>query len=161
MSNIDPFAHHEAEHDFDISNPEGRVTWFFQEFWPIIIPASFFLLMCAIPLTLSGMMHNPFSAADSVWPFYGLLLIAEFLLAVVLIWLAPRLLGVYMLVLAIYGLIFAENFKAYTAGFVSDGAHTWMISVPAILFLTYVVIGNLVFMNSLWNENKEKKAALK
>lgn len=149
---------HQTHEDFDITNPEGRITWFFRDFWPIIIPGSFFLLMCALPLTLSGMMHNPFSSADVVWPFYGLLLIAEFILAVILIWLAPRLLGVYMLVLAIYGLIFAENFKAYTVGFVSDTQHTWMISTIAILFLTYVVIGNLVFMNSLWNE---KKAALK
>jgi len=159
MSNThDPFEHHEPEHDFDISNPEKRIGWFFQEFWPVMIPASFFLIMCALPLTLSGMLHNPFCASDVVWPLYGLLLIAEFIMAVILIWLAPRLLGVYMLVLAIYGLIFAENFKAYTVGFISDGAHTWMISVPAILFLTYLVIGNLVFMNSLWNE---KKAALK
>jgi hypothetical protein len=109
MSNTpSPRESHEAQHDFNISNPEGRVTWFFHEFWPIMVPGSCFVLMCAIPLTLSGMMHNPFSASDVVWPFYGLLLIAEFLMAVVLACLAPRLLGVYMLVLAIYGLIFAE-----------------------------------------------------
>ena len=156
-SSSPPEGHH-AHQEFDISNPEGRATWFFQEFWPIIIPGSFFIIMCALPLTLSGMMHNPFSASDVVWPLYGLLLIAEFLMAIVLICLAPRLLGVYMLVLAIYGLIVAEHFKAYTVGFVSDGQHTWMISSIAILFLTYLVIGNLVFMNSLWNQ---KKAALK
>jgi hypothetical protein len=150
-----PSEHHESHHDFDISNPEGRMTWFFREFWPIMIPASFFLLMCALPLTLSGMMHNPFSASDVVWPLYGILLIAEFLMAVVLICLAPRLLGVYMLVLAVYGLIFAENFKAYTVAFVSDGLHTWMISTIATLFLTYLLIGNLVFMNSLWNQKKQ------
>lgn len=158
MSNTPGESHGTTQHDFNISNPEGRAVWFFHEFWPILVPGACFVLMCAIPLTLSGMLRNPFSASDVVWPFYGLLLIAEFLMAVVLICLAPRLLGVYMLVLAIYGLIFAENFKAYTVAFVSDGQHTWMISNIAILFLTYLVIGNLVFMNSLWNQ---KKAALK
>lgn len=149
---------HEAHHDFDITNPEGRATWFFQEFWPILVPGSCFVLMCALPLTLSGMLHNPFSASDVVWPLYGLMLIAEFLMAVTIICLAPRFLGIYMLLLGIYELIFAEHFKAYTVAFVTDGQHTWMISSIAILFLTYVVIGNLVFMNSLWNQ---KKAALK
>lgn len=149
---------HEAHHDFDISNPEGRMSWFFKEFWPIMIPASFFLFMNALPLTLSGAMHNPFSSADAVWAGYGVLLIAEFLVAVAIIALAPRFLGVYMLLLGIYSLIFAESGKAWKAGFVSDGLHSWMISPVAILVLTYFLIGNLVFMNSLRNQ---KKAALK
>lgn len=149
---------HEAHHDFDISNPEGRMSWFFKEFWPIMIPASFFLFMNAIPLTLSGAMHNPFSSADVVWGGYGILLIAEFLLAVAIIALAPRFLGIYMLILSIYSLIFAESGRAWTAGFISDGRHTWMISTIGILFLTYVLIGNLVFMNALRNQ---RKAALK
>lgn len=154
--------HHEshgAHHEFDISNAEGRWIWFFKEFWPIMIPASFFLIMNAIPLTLSGALHNPFSAADVVWPGYGLLLIAEFLGAVAIICLAPRLLGIYMFLLAVYGLVTAENGHAWQAGFVSDGMHhTWMINNISILFLTYVAVGNLVFMNSLRNQ---KKAALK
>jgi len=154
--------HHEshgAHHDFDISNPEGRWNWFFKEFWPIMIPATFFLVMNAIPLTLSGALHNPFSSADVVWAGYGLLLIAEFLGAVAIICLAPRFLGLYMLLLSIYGLVYAEKWGAWRAGWVNDGMHhTWMINSISILFLTYVAIGNLVFLNSLRNQ---KKAALK
>lgn len=151
--------HDDGSHQqFDITHSEGRFLWFFEEFWPIIVPATCFLLMCAIPLTLSGMLHNPFSSSDIVWGGYGVLLVAEFIGAVVILCLAPRFLGIYLLILAIYGLIFAENFNAYKVGFVSDGQHTWMISSIAILFSTYIVIGNLVFMNSLWNQ---KKASLK
>ncbi len=149
---------HQAHHDFDINNPEGRMNWFFQEFWPIMIPATFFLFMCAIPLTLSGALHNPFSSADVVWGGYGLLLIFEWLVAVVIVCLVPHILGLYMLLLGIYSLICAEHGHAWTAGFISDGRHTWMISTIAILFLTYVLIGNLVFMNALRNQ---RKAALK
>jgi hypothetical protein len=152
--------HDSAHHEFDITHPEGRFLWFFEEFWPIILPASCFLLMCALPLTLSGMLHNPFSASDHVWAGYGIMIIAEFLGAIALLCLAPRFLGIYMLVLAIYGLVFAENFNAYRIAFVSDGQHTWMISSIAILFCTYVVIGNLVFMNSLWNQKKALKKPL-
>lgn len=158
MSNQMPVKHtnasQEAHEDFDITKPEGRMSWFFNEFWPIMIPASFFLFMCAIPLTLSGMMRNPFSSSDMVWGGYGLLIIAEFLFAVVLVCLAPRFLGLYMLILAMYALVFAESNKAYTVGFVTDGQHTWMISSIAILFLTYVIIGNLVFMSALMRQRK-------
>ena len=149
---------HQAHHDFDINNPEGRMNWFFQEFWPIMVPGSFFLVMCAIPLTLSGILHNPFSSADVVWSGYGLLLVVEFLVAIALVCLAPHLLGIYMLILGIYSLIVAEHGNAWRVGFLSDGQHTWMISTIAILFLTYVLIGNLVFMNALRNQ---RKAALK
>lgn len=147
---------HEEGHHFDVSNAEGRFRWFFQEFWPIIVPGACFLLLCAIPLTLSGMMHNYFSSSDVVWSGYGLLLIAEFLLAVVIVCLCPQLLGIYMLVLSIYGLVTAENFNAWQAGWVSDGRHTWMISTLAVLFLSYVAVGNLVFMNALRNERKSR-----
>ncbi len=147
--------HHEGHH-FDVSNAEGRFQWFFKEFWPIILPATCFLLMNAIPLTLSGILHNPFSASDVVWGGYGLLLIVEFLVAVAIVCLCPHLLGAYMLLLSIYGLVAAENGHAWTAGFVSDGQHTWMINSISILFLTYVAVGNLVFLNSLRNERKSR-----
>lgn len=147
--------HHE-EHHFDISTPGGRFTWFFKEFWPIILPASCFLIMNALPLTLSGMMHNYFSSSDVVWGGYGLLLITEFLLAVAIVCLAPHLLGVYMLLLSIYALVTAENGHAWTAGFISDGHNTWMINTISILFLTYMAIGNLVFLNALRNQRKSR-----
>jgi hypothetical protein len=143
---------------FSVTTAEGRLGWFFKEYWPIMIPCAFFLLMNAIPLTLSGMMHNPFSAADVVWAGYGVLLILEYVVAILIICLAPAFLGVYMLILAIYSLIAAESGKAWTVGFLNDGAHhTWMISSIAILFLTYVLIGNLVFMRSYLSEKKSRR----
>lgn len=149
--------HHEDGHHFDVTNPEGRFKWFFKEFWPIILPGTCFLLMNAIPLTLSGMMHNYFSAADVVWGGYGLLLIAEFLLAVVILCLWPQLLGIYMLILSIYGLVTAENFNAWRVGWLNDGQHhVWMINCIAILFLAYVAVGNLVFLNSFRNQRKSR-----
>ncbi|MEM0951645.1 MAG: hypothetical protein AAGI66_05820 [Cyanobacteria bacterium P01_H01_bin.74] len=145
---------HEDEHAHNVTSAEGRFLWFFQEFWPLILLGSFFLIMCALPLILSGMLSNPFSASDIVWAGYGLLLIAEFIGAVVIICLMPKFLGIYLLMLSIYGLIFAENFNAYKVGFISDGQNTWMVSSIAILFLTYLLIGNLVFINALWNNRK-------
>lgn len=151
---------HHSEHDhadhFDVSNAEGRFYWFFREFWPIMIPATFFLFMNAIPLTLSGLLHNPFSSADIVWGGYGLLLIAEFLVAAVIVCLCPHLLGAYMLLLSIYGLVTAEHFHAWKAGFLSDGKHTWMINSVSIVFLSYVAVGNLVFLNALRNQRKSR-----
>ncbi len=139
---------------FNANKPGDRVAWFFYEYWPIIVPGSCFLLLCALPLTLSGMMHNPFSSADVVWSGYGLLLIAEFVVAVLVIALAPRFLGIYLLLLAIYSLIVAENGKAWTVGFVSDGLRIWPINVIAILFLSYVLVGNIVFMQACFSEKK-------
>ncbi|HEY9745811.1 MAG TPA: hypothetical protein V6C99_06295 [Oculatellaceae cyanobacterium] len=154
-----PPTEHETHHPtFNVTNAEGRFNWFFREYWPIIVPCALFLLMNAIPLTLSGMMRNPFSSADVVWAGYGLLLILEFVVAIAIVCLAPSFLGVYMLLLAIYSLIAAEQGKAWTVGFLNDGAHhTWMVNSIAILFLAYVLIGNLVFMRG---HAAEKKRAL-
>lgn len=149
MADIEKNEPHIHHHTMDVSSPEGRFNWFFAEYWPIILPASLFLIMCALPLTLSGMLHNPFSSSDVVWGGYGLLLIVEFVVAVIILCLAPSLLGPYMLGLGIYSLIAAENGKAWTVGFLNDGAHhTWMINSIAILFLSYVLIGNLVFLRA-------------
>lgn len=149
---------HQAHHQtFKSTTAEGRVNWFFREYWPIMIPCAFFLIMNAVPLTISGMLHNPFSSADVVWAGYGLLLILEFIVAIVIICLAPAFLGVYMLILAIYGLIAAEQGKAWTAGFISDGHNTWMVSTIAILFLSYVLIGNLVFLRGYISEKKNRR----
>lgn len=148
---------HQAHHPtVNVASAEGRLSWFFKEYWPIMIPCSFFLFMNALPLTLSGMMRNPFSAADVVWAGYGIMLILVFVLAVLIICLAPAFLGVYMLILAIYSLIVAEHNKAWTVGFISDGHNTWMVSCIAILFLAYVLIGNLVFMRSYLSEKKSR-----
>lgn len=135
---------------FDISNPDGRWNWFLMEFWPMILMAAFFLIMMAFPLTLSGMLHNPFSSADIVWGGYGLLLILEFIGAVAIVCLCPSWLGIYMFFLALWSLGFAEGNRAWFAG-----NTPWGNSIT-ILFLTYVAIGNLVFFNALRSQRKRK-----
>lgn len=127
---------------FDTLKAEGRLNWIFFDFWPIMIFVAAFSLMCTIPIVLSGMLHNPFSAADVVWWGYGLLILAMFLGALGLFIVAPRFTGVYTLLVSIYGLVMAERFHAWTVGNMP-----WGNSI-AILFLTYAVIANLVFMRA-------------
>ena len=156
MAETDKDEHH--AHHFDVSNAEGRLNWFFREYWPIMVPCAFFLLLNAVPLTLSGMMHNPFSSADVVWAGYGVLLIVDFLVAIAIVCMAPSFLGPYMLLLGIYSLIIAERGKAWTVGFLNDGAHhTWMFNSIAVLFLSYVLIGNIVFMRANCSEKKKRR----
>jgi hypothetical protein len=93
-----------------------------------------------------------------VWAGYGIMLILDFIVAIAIICLAPAFLGIYMLLLAIYSLIAAEHGKAWTVGFLNDGQHhTWMISSIAILFLSYVLIGNVVFMRGYLTEKKNRR----
>ncbi len=147
-----------AHIEFDTSNAEGRMNWVFFEFWPIMIWVAVFVLMCALPLTLSGMLHNPFSASDVVWPGYGLLLATEFVLALIIFILFPRLVMPYFTLITIYGLIAAEQGKAWQAGWVNDGAgHTWMISNIAILFLTYVLVGWFVMVRDDMASRKRER----
>jgi hypothetical protein len=127
---------------FDVTNAEGRMNWVFYDFWPIMIWVGVFIIMCSLPVVLSGMLHNPFSAADVVWWGYGLLIAAVFLGALAVFIVAPRFAGIYTLLVSIYGLVLAERFQAWTIG-----NTPWGSSI-AILFLTYVLIGNLVFMQA-------------
>lgn len=145
---------HPAHKVFEVDNAEGRMNWVFFDFWPIMYFVVYFLLMMAIPLTLSGMMHNPFSSADAVWPGYGLLLFAEFVLALIIFILAPYFVMPYLVIVTIYGLILAEQGRAWKVGFISDGTHTWMISMIAILFLTYVLAGWFVLFKADRNEKR-------
>ncbi|HEY9686295.1 MAG TPA: hypothetical protein V6C52_04895 [Coleofasciculaceae cyanobacterium] len=135
-----PEAHQPAHVEFDTSHAEGRLNWIFFEFWPIMIFVVVFLLMNAVPLTLSGLLHNPFSSSDVVWSGYGLLLIAEFVVALIIFIVAPRAIMPYMMLVSAYGLIAAEQGKAWKVGFVSDGQHEWMINNGSILFLAYVAV---------------------
>jgi hypothetical protein len=147
--------HAPAHKEFDTGNAEGRMNWVFFEFWPIMIWVVVFLLMCGLPLTLSGMLHNPFSSSDVVWGGYGLMLFAEFAVALAIFILAPRFIMPYFLLISVYGLIAAEKGRAWQAGWISDGVHTWMISNIAILFLTYVVVGwFLVFQDDHHSSRK-------
>ena len=149
-------GHVPAHLEFDTSHVEGRMNWIVFEFWPIMLWVGVFLLMIAVPLTLSGMLHNPFSSADVVWPGYGLLLIMEFVLALIIFILAPRLIMPYLLLVSIYGLIAAERGEAWRIGFVSDGQNLWMINNIAILFLTYVLVGWFIVFQDDRNSRKQR-----
>lgn len=141
MADVQHSDHQPAHIEFNTATTEGRMNWIFFEFWPIMVWVGAFILMIALPLTLSGVLHNPFSASDVVWSGYGLLIALEFLVALAIFIVAPRAILPYMLLLSVYGLIAAENGKAWQAGFVSDGQHMWLISNIAILFLVYLITG--------------------
>lgn len=138
----EPHDEHQHGPVFDTLKAEGRLNWIFFDFWPIMIFVAAFALMCSIPIVLSGMLHNPFSAADVVWWGYGLLLLGMFMGALALFIVAPRFTGVYTLLVSIYFLVMAEHFHAWTVG-----GTPWGNSI-AILFLTYALIANLIFMRA-------------
>ena len=52
--------HHQV---FDVSRPKGRIQWLFADFWPLMFMFMLFLTMVSLPLTLSGMLHNPLSGS--------------------------------------------------------------------------------------------------
>lgn len=163
-------AEHHVHKVVKADSAEGRLNYVFFEFWPIMWFVCYFLAMISLPLTLSGLMHNPFSSSDSVWAGYGLLIILEFVLGLAVFILAPRLVMPYFLLVIIYGLILAEwhpisqNYapghhihSAWQAGWINDGfGHTWMISVPAILFLTYFFVAWFVMMQGDRNDRRLK-----
>ncbi|MEB3286411.1 MAG: hypothetical protein VKJ04_02795 [Vampirovibrionales bacterium] len=120
------------------NHPEpNTVGWYFFEFWPVMVFGSCFVLMMAIPLCLSG----AFAAGDyysqaSVWAPYGLLIIGAFLMAWLVTFIAPWAMGAYVFLLGVYALIMVENVTAMNWG--------WML---AVLFLAFMVLGNLIFGN--------------
>lgn len=140
---------HQPEHKvFDISHPEGRMNWIVFDFWPIMLFVVLFLVMVALPLTLSGFLHNPFSSADVVWAGYGLAIFLAFVLALAIFIVAPGFIMPYTLLLAIYALILAEGTRAWTVGGTPWG------NSAAILFLTYVLFAWLVLFNANRNARK-------
>jgi hypothetical protein len=143
-------GHHAHPQVFDASSAEGRMNWVFYDFWPIMIWVGVFILMCSIPIVLSGMLHNPFSAADVVWWGYGLLIGAVFLGALGLFIVLPQFVAPYVLLVAIYYLIAAEHFKAWAAGGMPWG------NTITILFLTYALIGNLIFLRAGFRKKKSR-----
>lgn len=136
-------THEHTAHD--TSSINGRTNWFFEEFWPIMLFAGFFLLMLAIPLTLSGLFPNPFATSTTVWPAYGLLIIGYYLVALAITFLAPGWLGAWILLIVIYDLILAEGVTATN----------WGNSI-SVLFLMYVVVGLFVFLISGKDEKKSR-----
>jgi hypothetical protein len=134
--------HHDHAPVFNTANAEGRMNWVFFDFWPIMIWVAVFSLMCAIPIVLSGTLHGPFSAADVVWWGYGLVILAVMLGALGIFIVIPRFVGIYTLLVSIYYLIMAERFHAWQVG-----GTQWGNSIT-ILFLTYVLVGNFIFMQA-------------
>jgi hypothetical protein len=134
-----------AHHEHDTSKISGRTGWFFEEFWPVIFWGAFYVLMLAIPLTLSGLFPNPFATATTVWPAYGLLIIAYYLIAIAIALIAPGWIGAWLLLVAIYDLIAAEHGQAWY----------WGDSI-AVLFLMYVIVGIGVFLISGLEEKKSR-----
>jgi hypothetical protein len=139
----DPAADH-GHHgkEFDTSHAEGRLNWVLYDFWPIMIWVAVFAIMCAVPIVMSGSLHGAFSAADVVWWGYGLVILAVMCGALGIFIVFPRFTGVYTLLVSIYYLIMAERFRAWEVG-----GTPWGNSIT-ILFLAYVLVGNLVFMQA-------------
>jgi hypothetical protein len=135
---------HDEHHGpvFDTSNAEGRMNWVFFDFWPIMIWVAVFSLMCAIPIVLSGMLHGAFSASDVIWWGYGLVILLVMLGALAMFIVLPRFVGTYVLLVSIYYLVMAQRFDAWRVG-----GTPWGSSI-AIIFLTYVLVGNIIFMQA-------------
>jgi hypothetical protein len=83
--------------------PEGSRAWFFHEFWPLLLFGSFFLLMMAIPLVMTGFLT-----------LQGILILKTFGLALVLTLTLPRLLAPYLLAMAL--IVFAMQPGAMQVG---------------------------------------------
>lgn len=128
------------------SHPEpNTVGWYFFEFWPIMVFGTCFVLMMALPLTMSEgfAAGDVFSSSDFVWAPYGILIIAAFLLGWLITFVVPRLMGAYIFCLAVYALILTENVTAMNWG--------WTL---AILFLGFVVFGG-IYMLKVKDEPKK------
>ncbi len=127
----DPKHHHHPK--------ENTVGWYFYEFWPIMVFGLFFVIMCSVPVALSMNFAatDVFSSANFVWWGYGLLIIASFLVAWVLTFLAPKFLGVYMFLLGVAALIMVEN----------GTGMNWGKSI-AVCYLAFVFFGSIMLAKS-------------
>ncbi len=137
-----PPENHGDHQSFDTSNTEGRMNWVFFEFWPVMIWVVVLILICSLPILFSQTLHNPYSSSDVVWWGYSILVGAVFLVSLGLFIVAPRFVAPFTLLVIIYYLIAAEQFKAWTVGNMPWG------SSIAILFLTYALIANLIFLKT-------------
>ncbi len=116
--------------------PEHTFGWYFYEFWPVMLFGGFFVLMCAIPISLSGLFSasDVYSSADQVWAPWGLFIIGAFLLCLTLLFTAPRLVSWAVFFIGVAWLILAEGATAMNWG-------PWM----AILFLGYMLVASFLF----------------
>jgi hypothetical protein len=79
-NNLSEVSHHPQE---------GTRAWLFHEFWPIMLFAGFFVLMCSIPLVLTGILT-----------LQGLSILAVFIAALMLVSFVPRTLPLFLLFVA-------------------------------------------------------------
>lgn len=121
--------------DFEREHPTpNTVAWYFYEFWPVMLFGGLFVLMVSVPLILSGAFAKAdvFSSSDFVWAPYGLLIIAAFLVAWVITFCLPQIIGWYIFGLGLLALVSAEGWTA------TD----WGKSL-AFFFLLFVFLGNI------------------
>lgn len=124
-----------AEHGHHVSRfKPGTPSWYFEEFWPVMIFGTCFVLMMAVPLALSSGFAKVdfYSQGAQVWGPYGLLIIGAFILAFLIAFTLPAIMGLYILCLGVYSLILVENATATAWG-------PWI----ALFFLLFVLVGNI------------------
>jgi hypothetical protein len=97
------------------------VSGFFREFWPLLIFGTLFLTMFTLPLVFTGFLT-----------LHGLLIVLAFIVALLLAFIQPWALGVYLLLLAT--LIFVFQPKAY------DVAGSVAVIFPAFVFFVLVTL---------------------
>ncbi len=114
--------------------PEHTFGWYFYEFWPIMLFGGLFVIMCAIPISLSGLFaaSDVYSSSDQVWAPWGLFIIGAFLVCLTLMFVLPRLVGWAVFLIGVAWLVLAEGATAMNWG-------PWM----AILFLFFMLVGNV------------------
>ena len=106
-----------VEHTFDddahtAQTAHGGVAHFFEHYWPLMIFTMFFVLMMVFPLVFASAE----GATYRQLPLSALYIVLAFAMGLLLTWFAPRLMGVYLVVL--------------TAGvfFINQPAFEWMDS---------------------------------
>lgn len=124
---------------------EGSVSWYFYEFWPIMFFGVIFLIMCALPIILSGafqeeyvftMGEHELFGPYNAFPVYGLFILFSYALALVVMFVLPRLVGWVVFGLGVIALVLVQGVSDNTT------ALSWGPWV-AIVWLGFVLFGNL------------------
>lgn len=132
----------QAEHPEHAHPPEGTVSYFFYEFWPIMMFAGFFIMMCSLPMFLSP----DFSKVLSL-PALGIIL--AFIGALAVTFMATRWIGVYMFTISLVS--FLLTFVVYPES-ISVFAAYWI----ALLFVTFVLVGMIFLPQKIQKPKKGK-----
>ena len=116
--------------------PENTMAWYFYEFWPVMLFAFCFILMCSTPVALSAISgaHQRYSTSGVVDFRVGLGLFAAFVASLAVLFTLPRMIGWYVWLLGVFALVFFNGFHPYNA------LHwgPWI----AIWYLTALFLGN-------------------